>query len=121
MTVMTQAYIIIDMQNDFIDGALGSAQAQAVVPRIEAKIVASKKDADQETDPDLSPRHHDEAFHSETPGRPETSCSTLPERHAGWRTANSSCRTIMWATILKSHPLAVRPWSMKYATTTGWY
>ena len=33
---MTQAYIIIDMQNDFIDGALGSAQAQAVVPRIEA-------------------------------------------------------------------------------------
>ena len=38
MTVMTQAYIIIDMQNDFIDGALGSAQAQAVVPRIEAKI-----------------------------------------------------------------------------------
>ena len=47
---MTQAYIIIDMQNDFIDGALGSAQAQAIVPRIEAKIVASKKDEDQETD-----------------------------------------------------------------------
>lgn len=43
MTVMTQAYIIIDMQNDFIDGALGSAQSQAVVPRIEAKIVASKR------------------------------------------------------------------------------
>ena len=61
MTVMTQAYIIIDMQNDFIDGALGSAQSQAVVPRIEAKIVASKKDADQETDLIFTQDTHDEA------------------------------------------------------------
>ena len=34
---MTQAYIIIDMQNDFIDGALGNAQAQAIVLKVEAK------------------------------------------------------------------------------------
>ena len=50
---MTQAYIIIDMQNDFIDGSLGTPEAQAIVPRVEAKIVASKKDTDQE----LSPIH----------------------------------------------------------------
>ena len=47
---MTQAYIIIDMQNDFIDGSLGTPEAQAIVPHVEAKIVASKKDTDQETD-----------------------------------------------------------------------
>ncbi|PAV39848.1 amidase [Megasphaera sp. ASD88] len=47
---MNQAYVIIDMQNDFIDGALGTKEAQAVVPRIEAKIVASKKDTSVSTD-----------------------------------------------------------------------
>lgn len=30
--------VVIDMQNDFIDGALGTAEAQAIVERVEAKI-----------------------------------------------------------------------------------
>ena len=30
--------IVVDMQNDFVDGALGSAQAQAIVPAVTAKI-----------------------------------------------------------------------------------
>ena len=30
--------VVIDMQNDFIDGALGSPEAQAVVPNVVAKI-----------------------------------------------------------------------------------
>lgn len=47
---MNQVYVIIDMQNDFIDGALGTKEAQAIVPRIEAKIVASKKDTSVCTD-----------------------------------------------------------------------
>ena len=54
---MTQAYIIIDMQNDFIDGSLGTPEAQAIVPHVEAKIVASKKDTDQETDLTVSYTH----------------------------------------------------------------
>ena len=32
--------IVVDMQNDFIDGALGTAEAQAIVPRLREKIEA---------------------------------------------------------------------------------
>ena len=35
---MKRALIIIDMQNDFIDGALGSPQAQAIIPHVLNKI-----------------------------------------------------------------------------------
>ncbi|MCL1852796.1 MAG: cysteine hydrolase [Peptococcaceae bacterium] len=35
---MKKAFVIIDMQNDFIDGMLGSPAAQAIVPRIIDKI-----------------------------------------------------------------------------------
>jgi nicotinamidase-related amidase len=41
---MKKALIIIDMQNDFITGALGSSQARAVLPRVAAKIQAHIKD-----------------------------------------------------------------------------
>lgn len=30
--------IVVDMQNDFIDGALGTPEAQAIVPRVKQKI-----------------------------------------------------------------------------------
>ena len=32
--------IVIDMQNDFIDGALGTPEACAIVPNVKAKIKA---------------------------------------------------------------------------------
>ena len=32
---------VIDMQNDFIDGALGTREAQAIVPRVRAKVDAA--------------------------------------------------------------------------------
>jgi len=34
--------IVIDMQKDFIDGALGTKEAQAIVPAVIAKIAAAK-------------------------------------------------------------------------------
>ncbi|MCL2872317.1 MAG: cysteine hydrolase [Betaproteobacteria bacterium] len=42
---MNKALIVIDMQNDFIDGALGSLQAQAIVPRVVEKIKAHRDGA----------------------------------------------------------------------------
>ena len=30
--------VVIDMQNDFITGALGTKEAQAIVPKVKAKI-----------------------------------------------------------------------------------
>ncbi len=35
---MKKVLIVVDMQNDFIDGALGSAEAAAIVPRVAEKI-----------------------------------------------------------------------------------
>lgn len=32
--------IVIDMQNDFIEGALGTAEAKSIVPRVQAKVEA---------------------------------------------------------------------------------
>ena len=35
-----KALVVVDMQNDFVSGSLGSAQAQAVLARMEAKLAA---------------------------------------------------------------------------------
>ena len=35
---MKKILIVVDMQNDFIDGALGTAEAVAIVPYVKAKI-----------------------------------------------------------------------------------
>lgn len=40
---MGKILIVIDMQNDFITGSLGSLQAQAIVPAVKAKIENYKK------------------------------------------------------------------------------
>lgn len=36
--------VVIDMQNDFIDGALGTKEAQAIVPFVKEKIAEYKKE-----------------------------------------------------------------------------
>ena len=35
---MQNILIVVDMQNDFIDGALGTAEAQKIVPNVAQKI-----------------------------------------------------------------------------------
>lgn len=35
---MRKVLVVIDMQNDFIDGALGTEEAQAMLPQLEAKL-----------------------------------------------------------------------------------
>lgn len=39
---MQDILIVVDMQNDFISGALGTAEAQAIVPRVAEKIRSFK-------------------------------------------------------------------------------
>lgn len=39
--------IVIDMQNDFIDGSLGTKEAQAIVPNVKKKIEEYKASGDQ--------------------------------------------------------------------------
>ncbi|MCL2863745.1 MAG: cysteine hydrolase [Methanimicrococcus sp.] len=44
---MKKLLIVVDMQNDFITGALGSPQAQSIVPAVKEKIEAYKQNAYQ--------------------------------------------------------------------------
>lgn len=41
---MNKILVVIDMQNDFIDGALGTPEAQAIVPKVVEKIKNFKGD-----------------------------------------------------------------------------
>ena len=43
---MKRTLIVIDMQNDFIDGALGTKEAQAIVPNVKKKIEEYKARGD---------------------------------------------------------------------------
>ncbi|MBR5381720.1 MAG: cysteine hydrolase family protein, partial [Oscillospiraceae bacterium] len=38
---MKKALVVIDMQNDFIDGALGTPEAVLIVPRVLARVKAA--------------------------------------------------------------------------------
>ena len=44
---MTKTLIVVDMQNDFIDGALGTKEAQAIVPNVKKKIEEYKSRGDE--------------------------------------------------------------------------
>ena len=39
--------IVVDMQNDFIDGSLGTKEAQAIVPNVKKKIQEYKNRGDE--------------------------------------------------------------------------
>lgn len=44
---MNNLLIVVDMQNDFIAGPLGTAEAQAIVPYVEEKIKGALADGDE--------------------------------------------------------------------------
>lgn len=44
---MKKTLIVIDMQNDFIDGALGSKEARDIVPRVQQKIAEYRERGDE--------------------------------------------------------------------------
>lgn len=44
---MKKTLIVVDMQNDFIDGSLGTKEAQAIVPNVRKKIQEYKERGDR--------------------------------------------------------------------------
>lgn len=97
---MNQAYVIIDMQNDFIDGSLGTKEAQAIVPHVEAKIVANKKDDSIHTDLIFTQDTHGEDYLDTQEGQ------KLPIRHCikgtkGWNICRQLLPYTLFATILE--------------------
>lgn len=43
---MSKILIVVDMQQDFVTGALGTAEARAIVPAVAARVEAAKADGD---------------------------------------------------------------------------
>ncbi|WP_427112381.1 cysteine hydrolase family protein [Megasphaera sueciensis] len=91
---MKQAYIIIDMQNDFITGTLGSTSAQRIVPRIEEEIIKVKKNAADTTELIFTQDTHDERYLDTQEGK------NLPIQHCqkdshGW----NICRDLLPYTL----------------------
>ena len=43
---MSKLLVVVDMQNDFIDGALGTKEAQSIVPNVVKKIEECRKNGD---------------------------------------------------------------------------
>ena len=43
---MKKTLIVVDMQNDFIDGSLGTKEAQAIVPNVKRKIAEYRSRGD---------------------------------------------------------------------------
>ena len=41
---MKKILIVVDMQNDFIDGALGTAEAKSIVKNVQKKILSYEKE-----------------------------------------------------------------------------
>lgn len=82
--MITQAYVIIDVQNDFVDGSLGTAEAQAIVPKIEAKLQAAKRDEQIQTDFIFTQDTHNEDYLSTQEGRKLPVPHCIRNTH-GWR------------------------------------
>ena len=40
---MSKLLVVVDMQNDFVTGALGTKEAEAIVDKVEEKIAAMRK------------------------------------------------------------------------------
>ena len=40
---MNKVVVVIDMQNDFVDGSLGTTEAQKIVPHVETEVEAAQK------------------------------------------------------------------------------
>jgi nicotinamidase-related amidase len=40
---MSKLLVVVDMQNDFIDGALGTKEAQSIVPNVVKKVEECRK------------------------------------------------------------------------------
>jgi len=77
---MKKLLIVVDMQNDFITGALGSLQAQEILPKVKDKVAEHRKNGD---DIIFTRDTHDENYLSTQEGRrlPVIHCLEGSEGH----------------------------------------
>jgi len=78
---MQKVLIVVDVQNDFVDGVLGSSEAQAIIPAIKEKIEMYDKEGKEIV---FTRDSHDESYLNTSEGK------KLPIEHCivgtrGWR------------------------------------
>lgn len=74
---MTDLLIVVDMQRDFVTGALGTAEAAAIVPAVAARIRRARQEGTQVL---LTLDTHEEDYRS-TPRRAAAARAPLHPRH----------------------------------------
>ena len=97
---MQQAYLIIDMQNDFIDGTLGTKEAQAIVPRVEKALQTAKRDENNDTDFIFTQDTHDEDYLDNQEGHHLPIMHCLKDSH-GWNITKALMPYTLMAEILE--------------------
>ncbi len=75
-----EALIVVDMQNDFIDGALGTKEAEAIVPNVVKKIQEFHEDGEHRI---LYTKRYTWRKLSGNTGRSESSGCALCQRDKG--------------------------------------
>lgn len=81
---MKNTLLVIDMQNDFIDGALGTKEAQAIVPAVRAKIAERLS---QGWEVIFTRDTHSEDYLSTAEGKKLTVVHCIKDTH-GWQIAD---------------------------------
>lgn len=97
---MQQAYLIIDMQNDFIDGTLGTKEAQAIVPRVEKALQTAKRDENNDTDFIFTQDTHDEDYLDTQEGHHLPIMHCVKDSH-GWNITKALMPYTLMAEILE--------------------
>lgn len=97
---MKKLLIVVDMQNDFISGTLGTKEAQAIVPKVKAKIAEYVSNGDFVW---FTRDTHGENYLDTQEGK------NLPVKHCikgtwGWEIADSLCPDNYKADIIKDKP-----------------
>ena len=77
--------VVVDMQNDFIDGALGSAEAQNIVPCVAKRILSAKQNGEEIV---YTRDTHGENYLSTQEGKKLPVLHCIKNSH-GWQIADS--------------------------------
>lgn len=107
MEDVKKVLVVVDMQNDFIDGSLGTPEAQAIVPNVVKKIM----DADKNTLILFTKDTHDENYLNTQEGRklPVEHCIYESEKtNNGWcinKAVRSAWLSKEGALIIDDYPM----------------
>ena len=98
---MKKAVVVVDMQNDFIDGSLGTKEAQEMLPRLKAKL--QKVAANDDTELIFTMDTHGENYLSTQEGK------NLPVEHCikgtqGWQITEELAEFVKQAIAVVEKP-----------------